>query len=257
MSSIPIVGKVFKAIKKNKILSAIVVAAVVYFTVGAAMEYFSASGATTAAAGGSMAATTTASTTAATAAGATGAASTGTALTAGTATTATAAAGAEVGIAGITGAGGAGTGLAAAETAGAATSVFGTALPAVAPAVPTGGGMLGWMAKNPMATMMLGQGVAGAAGSYEEGKAQEAMIAQRERERKDRGLFGFDYEGQPAGVISSAMQQPEVAQQQVQAAQAPIVAGQQIAAPGTMPQQIPIQRKDLPKLNQAGQIALG
>jgi len=248
MSGIPVIGKVFDAIKKNKILSAIVVAAVVYFTVGAAMEYFAASGASTAAAGGSMAATTTASTTAATAAGATGAASTGTALSAGTATTATAGAGAAAtgmatgstvaaggagiagaaapGIAGITTAGGAGTGLVAGEMAAAA-----------APS---------WFAANPMATMMLGQGVAGAAGSYEEGKAQEAAIAQRERERTERGLFGFDYEGQPAGVVSSAMQQPTAT-----------VEGQQVQAPVVAGQQVPIQRKDLPKLNQQGQLAVG
>ena len=243
MSGIPVIGKVFDAIKKNKILKAIVVAAVVYFTVGAAMEYFAASGASTAAAGGTMAATTTASTAAATTAGATGAASTGAALTSGAAAApvvaGTAAAAAPVIAA-----------PAAAGAAAAGTTAAGTA---------AAGGVTGWMAANPMTTMILGQGVAGAAGSYEERKAQEDAIAQRERERKDRGLFGFDYEGQPAGVITSAMQQPApaVAPQQVQAAQAPIVAGQQIAAPGTMPQQIPIQRKDLPKLNQSGQIALG
>jgi len=236
MSNIPIIGKVFDAIKKNKILKAIVVAAVIYFTVGAAMEYFAASGASTAAAGGSMAATTTASTAAATTAGAAGAASTGTALTAGAAV--------------------------APAVAGTAAAAPVIAAPAAAGAAATGtaaaGGVTGWMAANPMTTMILGQGVAGAAGSYEQRKAEEAAIAQRDKERTERGLFGFDYEGRP-GVITSAMQQPtaEVAPQQVQAAQAPIVAGQQIAAPGTTPQQIPIQRKDLPKLNQAGQIALG
>ncbi len=254
MSGIPVIGKVFDKIKKNKILKAIVVAVVVYFTVGAAMEYFAASGASTAAAGGTMAATTTASTTAATAAGATGAASTGAALTAGTATTATVGAGATgaaatgvatgstvaaggagiagagaPGIAGITTAGGAGTGLVAGEAAAAA-----------APS---------WFAANPMATMMLGQGVMGAAGSYEQEKAEKAALAQREKERTERGLFGFGYEGQPAGVVSSMMQQPTTAVEgpQVQATQAPVVAGQQV----------PIQRKDLPKLNQQGQLAVG
>jgi len=45
------------------------------------------------------------------------------------------------------------------------------------------------------------------------------------------------------------MQQPDISvdEQQVQAAQAPVVASQQI----------PIQKKDLPKLNQQGQLAVG
>jgi len=222
MSGIPVIGKIFDAIKKNKILKAIVVAAIIYFTVSAAMEYFAASGASTAAAGGTI--TTTASATQAemlaaqtSAFGAEGASLTADALASNAAMT-----GAESGIvSGVSG---------------------GTVPPPVTPEP-------SWFAKNPMATMMLGQGVAGAAGSHEEKKAQEAAIAQREKERKERGLFGFDYEGKPAGVVSSMMQQPDISvdEQQVQAAQAPVVASQQI----------PIQKKDLPKLNQQGQLAVG
>ena len=243
MSGIPVIGKIFDAIKKNKILKVIVIAVVIYFTVGAAMEYFAASGASTAAAGGSMAATTAASTAGATAAGATTAAATGTALTAGATTAATVAAPAIAAPAVA--------GTAAASTAAAAGTTAAT-------------GVTGWMAANPMATMMLGQGVAGAAASHEEKKTQEAAIAQRDKERKERGLFGFDYEGNSAGVVSSAMQPTGmIEEQQAQAVAAPVVASQQIAGvqpvsnAQMVPTQIPIQRKDLPKLNQQGQLAIG
>ena len=242
MSGIPVIGKVFDAIKKNKVLKAVVVAAVVYFTVSAAASYFSTAGAEAAA--GSQLGGTVFTDTAAAAATETQALGMSTVgfdvgATVGADATAAAATATTPASAGMV-----------AGVPGAAGGVVGGAVtPPIAPEP-------SWFAENPMATMMLGQGVMGAAGSYEQAKAEEAALAQREQERKDRGLFGFDYEGQPAGVISSAMQQP-VAPQQVQATQAPIVAGQQVATPGAIPQQIPIQRKDLPKLNQAGQIALG
>ena len=228
MSGIPIIGKIFEAIEDSPILGVIAIAAAVYFTAGAATGSFTSAGASTAAAGGTTAATTAANVGAATAA---------------TAPTVTAAA-----IPGIT-----------APLAGTGAGAMSTALPAISTAAEAGAlatataaetAGASWFAKNPLATMMLGQGVIGAvSGAAADEKAAE--------ERKSRGLFGFDYEGKRAGVVGSRMDDvapPEA--QTTQAAAAPVIASQQVAPVGA-PQQIPVQRKDLPKLNQTGQLAVG
>lgn len=252
MSAIPIVGKVFKEIDSNPILKTVAIAAVIYFTASAASSYFSAEAATVASAGGGMAATTSASATAAsTASTAAGAASTagaaGTGLTAGT-----------VGTAGLNTtlpAALSATEIAAAETA---ASTLGSSATAT-----------NWFSKNPLATMILGQGISGAASTSEARRAsdqkielQKQMLAQKENARTDRGLMGFNYDGSP-GLINSRISQPppqdmtanvqgqNAPQVAPQATAAPIIASQQVAPQQVdqSPQQVPIQRSDLPKLN--------
>ena len=115
--------------------------------------------------------------------------------------------------------------------------------------------MFAWLKANPMATMMLGQGAAGAYGGYLEDKQE-----QREAdERANRGLMGFDAGGNFAGkapaTTDEVVAEPQLAATERQATVAPIVASQQIAAPAVPGQQVQVPREDLTKLNQQGQIA--
>jgi len=256
MSAIPVVGKIFDVINETPVLKAVVIAAVIYFTASAAVSYFSAAGATTAAAGGGMAATTGAAATEAAAAGVAGAEATVGAATATTAGT--------VGTAALN------TSLPAvmttAEIAAAETAATKLAAGTVAKS---------WFASNPVATMMLGQGVSGAASSYEARKAsdksvdlQNKQLDLQENARKDRGLMGYNYDGSPGGnapgIVSSQMNDtaaPPPEQAPANAVAAPMVAQQQTNAPIIASQQVgqqapqnaattPVKVADLPKLNQ-------
>lgn len=243
MSNIPVIGKIFKAIDESPVLKVIVIAVIIYFTAGAAMSYFSSAGAGTAAAGGGMAATTASSTAGAAAAGATTATATGTAMTATATGTGTAAAVGTGAAAGTAGTAAAGTGAAAGTAAGTGAAA-GTAGAGAGAGAATGS----WMANNPMATMMLSQGVVGAVSSSEAEKEatkrEEIRVREEQERREGRGLMGYDFSGKYAGPGIVASQLPE---QQVQAAQAPDVAEQQVM----------VRKEELPKLNRQGQIALG
>jgi len=266
MSSIPIVGKIFKKIDETPILKAVVIAAVIYFTASAASSYFSAQGATVAGAGGTMATTTVASASAASAAGA----------------------GAAAGSAGAAGAAGS-AGLSAGTVS---TTALNVSLPTAmttsqmaaaevtASTLGSNAAATSWFAQNPVATMMLGQGVsaASAADSAKEAAGKMADLkreemAQRENARTERGLMGFNYDGskgiinsqvsapppgidqaggQPEPVPAQATSVQRVAAPTVAApqSQAPIIASQQNQAqPGTPPQQVAMKRSELPKLN--------
>lgn len=125
-------------------------------------------------------------------------------------------------------------------------------------------GMMAWLADNPMATMMLGQGVMGAASSYETDKSAERLMDQEDEWRRNRGLMGFDDKGK-GGVVRSQMGGDTVAEAvaepgAVPATQAPTVAPQQVAAPvapAPVAQQVPVPREQLPQMNQDGLIARG
>jgi len=148
----------------------------------------------------------------------------------------------------------------AANTAAVAPAAVAPAAAAVAPAAAAETGMLSWLKANPMATMMLGQGAAGAYGGYLEDKQAEREA----EERKNRGLMGYDSEGNYAGrkpSTESLLASPSApaAQAPAQSATtAPIVASQQVA-PQTVqsqqPQQVSVPRDELTKLIQQGQNA--
>ncbi len=74
------------------------------------------------------------------------------------------------------------------------------------------GGVGDWITKNPLQTMILGQGVMG---------AYQGHLADKERQREDdwrrsRGLMGVDfngnYAGQPRGIVGAPVQQQTTAQ---------------------------------------------
>lgn len=278
MSNIPIIGKIYKKIKKNKVLTAIIaiaaVAAVVYFTAGTGMAAFSpeviGAGAATTTSVGATVATTTA---AATASGAGAVAGTGASLMA-------------AGTAGATA-----SGVTAAEMLAAQTGVFGAEgaaltaaamAPAVAaPVAASGGGILGFMAKNPALTMVGANAVSGAASGYSADKTREYAADQRRQEQeryiqeqRNRGLMGYDYSGtyagptpadgqQATGILSSEVSPSgENNPQNLNATAAPIIASQMVSAPtvqgvtnqqpGAQPvvaqKSVSLNRKDLPKL---------
>lgn len=243
--------KVFRKLKESKILKAIVVAAIVWFTVGTASAYFAAP---QAGLGSAMSTT------------ATNMWSTTTQFFGAEATAAPGATPVGQSQAMVPGSS-AGSGVAdavfepldytmnaAAKGASSVdlsvgTNVGANSASAFIPPPPPPTGPMAWMNANPAATMMLGQGISGAIGSREERKAEDARIA----ERRERGLMGFDYAGQYRGLVGSQI--APVEQPVVNAAQAPIVAGQTITPPTTKPVMLP--RDQLPLLNEQGQIVRG
>lgn len=255
-----------KAFKKSPILTTIVAAAAIWFTAGVASAYFSAASPGLA---GSMSASassmwTTATTgsfvsaaeVATTNAAATAAASQG-AMAAATATEATSVAGAAEGInlslAGATeGAAAAVPGTAGIDLtlAGAApTNALGAASAGTAGAAGSGGGIvkgaMGWMSKNPIPTMILGQAGVGA---YQ-GRLEEKERQREDEYRRSRGLMGYDYGGGYGGIVNTAAR--PVQQPVEPGVRQPSTRPQQVAAPQTRP----IERKNLPKLNQQGLVA--
>lgn len=128
-------------------------------------------------------------------------------------------------------------------------SLAGAGAGITAPAATTPGivdSAMGFMKTSPAATMMIGQGVAGAMQASAEEKAQ----AREDEYRRSRGLMGFDisgeYGGRRPGIVSAQMPAPQTTAQ--------AVTGPTVAAP--MQQQVrPIQRKNLPTLNRQGLIA--
>ena len=127
-------------------------------------------------------------------------------------------------------------------------------------------GMMAWLENNPMATMMLGQGVSGMAQGYMAEKASaEAQKAEDERLAK-RGLMGYDNTGRYAGVVSSQRKPTVEETVATPASAAPAVQSQQTGAPPTpatpaptAPGQnsVPVAREQLPQMNKDGLIARG
>jgi hypothetical protein len=109
------------------------------------------------------------------------------------------------------------------------------------------GGILGWMQSNPMATMLMGQGVSGAVSAYEADK-----MAEREEKRlRNRGLMGVDYEGNyqgkpSGGIVASNMGRDATAAQ--------VVNSPGVQQPGARKTR-PIARNKLPELHKQGLIA--
>lgn len=217
------IGKVFKKVvkkvKESKILKAVVIAAAAYYAFSAAQQYFAVPPPDSAL---TIANSTNTFTTTAETMGA---------ETVGTISTPTAAVGAPIPAAAPV----AETALAPGVTGTMEADAYSASLgmePGVSPggivkgAVEKGGGAMDWMAKNPLATMMIGQGVTGAVGSYEQRKAQEE---QRAADR-ERGLMGVDYQGRQQGIVA-----PQMAPRQ--------------ATAGAQQQAVrPIERKNLPQL---------
>jgi len=135
----------------------------------------------------------------------------------------------------------------AAVTAGGTATVPGAITPIVGEKVAETG-MMAWLKANPMATMMLGQGVVGAYGGYLEDKQAQAELD----ERNNRGLMGFDSTGAYKGVVQS--QTPE---NTLTEPEARFIPGQQVAQQEVNAQGVPVPREDLTKLNQQGQIRRG
>jgi hypothetical protein len=284
------VAKTFKKIVKSPVFKAVVIAAVVYFSVGAASAYFAAPavGAGTAATG-AAATTTTASGMmaskatymAATEAAAASAASAG-ATGSVTAISGMQAKGAYMAANGATYAESM-VALPAATSATATTNAASTgfsimdSVPAgnetlaigntnagmslasnpVIPEVTKPAGMMGWLADNPVATMMLGQGVMGAAAGYSADKYADKRLDHEEDMRNNRGLMGYDYQGN-GGVVAS-QRLPTVAETVAEpdASTVAPVQGQQVAAPVVAAQtaQTPVPKDQLPKLLESGQLA--
>lgn len=219
------IAKAIKKVFKSNIFKTIVVAAAIWFTAGTASAYFAAPEAGIGAAMSSSASTMWGQTTQFF--GAEAAASTGSNVVA------TPLAGSAAQVA---------TPLAESAVIPAATSAA-----AVAPAAE--GGMFAWLKANPMATMMLGQGAAGAYGGYLDDKQAE----RESDERANRGLMGFDASGKYAGIVDSQKTTDEIVADPGATAR-PVVAGQQINAPTVASQQIPVPREDLTKLTQQGQL---
>ncbi len=124
-----------------------------------------------------------------------------------------------------TGAGGAVDLTLAGETAGTGNSIVN----GVVEGAKTAGN---WMKENPVATMMLGQGVSGAVGSYEARKAEDRDREYRREEFNRRGTMGFNNKGTYSAAPG-------------------IVASQ--SAPATTAQKVrPIARNDLTKAYKQG-----
>jgi hypothetical protein len=124
-------------------------------------------------------------------------------------------------------------------------------------------GMMGWLEQNPMATMILGQGVMGAAQGYNADKAAKDIADREDEYRKSRGLMGYDskgqYGGQPQGVVASQQKTNEPTTQAIAppTVEAPVVPQQVAAAPAPQPTQTPVPREQLPQMNRDGQVARG
>jgi hypothetical protein len=117
-------------------------------------------------------------------------------------------------------------------------------------------GMMGWLQANPMAAMMVGQGVAGIAGA----DAESDMMDRQEASKKDRGLMGFNYDGS-SGVVNRQMNNPPPTSNNSASTSpttnAPVVAGQQVAnnQVQNQNQNRPIPRDQLPDMNKRGEFA--
>lgn len=283
------VKKAVKSVLKSDIFKAVAVAAIVWFSVGTASAYFAAPNAGLGAAMSSSASSMWATTTSffgaeAAATGATQSATTiegmvagGEAVANGTSTVAevmlhdsTFSSGAELAADGLSlasGGGAASSGFAPTITGGANTGMLsaeagagmGSSLTGIGAAAPAKTGMMAWLADNPMATMMLGQGVMGAAAGYsadKEATRREELIDDR---LEDRGLGGYDAKGNYGGVVSS--QQPAVAQTVAEpAVTTPVVQQQRVAgqaAPIVAPQvqRTAVPKDQLPQLLENGQLA--
>jgi len=121
------------------------------------------------------------------------------------------------------------------------------------PPPPAKTGMMAWLADNPMATMILGQGVMGAASGYAADKQATKRQDMYEDRLKDRGLYGYDYGGEYAGnegVVAS--QRPTVAAA-VAGPETPTVETPTVA-PQT-PASTPVPKEQLPQLLEKGQLA--
>ena len=226
------IKKVFKRVRKSKLLKTAIIGAAVWFTAGTASAYYAAPqaglGSAMSASANSMylTATTGSFVSGAEAAGMAAAegASQAAMLTAQTA---------EFGGAGV-----AATEQALATTA--ATEAGVTTLPAL---VEAGGAPAAGMTSTELAaTMVGGQAVSGAITAREEEKARKA----EEEYRRSRGLMGVDYEGQVArpGIVSQQMQPAPVTD-------VPGVARPTVQRPATRA----IKRSNLPRLRKQGLIA--
>jgi hypothetical protein len=241
------IGKVFKKIKP--LIKPAITAVAIYYTAGAAMSAFAAPAA--------------------------GAATTASATTWGSTLGGTSAVGGAGGL-GITSASaGAVSGAGAVAGSGSGASAFGSTLNASAgsAAVNAGNvvantvgnevvkktaetGMMGWLQANPMAAMMVGQGVAGIASA----DAESDMMDRQEASKKDRGLMGFNYDGS-SGVVNRQMNNPPPANNNSASTSpttnAPVVAGQQVATNQVQNQNQnrPIPRDQLPDMNKRGEFA--
>jgi hypothetical protein len=119
-------------------------------------------------------------------------------------------------------------------------------------------GMMGWLQANPMAAMMVGQGVAGIASAG----AESDMMDRQEASRKDRGLMGINYDGS-SGVVNRQITKPPPTNNNSASTSpttnAPVVAGQQVATNQVQNQNQnqnrPIPRDQLPDMNKRGEFA--
>ena len=118
-------------------------------------------------------------------------------------------------------------------------------------AATSAGGMMGWLEANPMATMMLGQGVMGAAQGYSADKSAERIQNAEDERLKNRGLGGFDYSGNRQGVVASQQTPEQVVAEPDASKVAPVQ--QQEVAPQAV--QTPVPKDQLPKLLENGQLA--
>ncbi|MBW2690540.1 MAG: hypothetical protein JRC99_11485 [Deltaproteobacteria bacterium] len=285
------VKKIFKKIKESNILKVAVAAAAIWFTAGTAMNYFgAASGAagTAGSLGASMSAqassmwgsVTNAFTSEAVANGNAAAAAEGEALMSGAVATPVNFAGTEAGIPQLLSdpvVGSAISGVAPASDAMMSSVADGSMMDLSSLAPETGSvagfgtgdagfsisnamkGAGSWMKENPMSTMMLGQAGAGAYGGYLADKESERL----DDERKDRGLFGFDSEGNYGGVVNSQRTasrpqtnlqpttRPPVARD---ATARPQVRPQTPGAPGSQTASYQVPRNQLPSLQEQGQL---
>ena len=117
--------------------------------------------------------------------------------------------------------------------------------------------MMSWLRDNPMATMILGQGVMGAAAGYEADRQATKRQDMYEDRLKDRGLYGYDYGGTYAGNegVVDSQQRPTVTNTVAEPSTPTVapVAGQQVAAPTVAPQ-TPVPKDQLPQLLEKGQL---
>jgi hypothetical protein len=115
---------------------------------------------------------------------------------------------------------------------------------------PKSTGMMAWLKDNPVVTMLLGQGVMGAAAGYEADRQATKRQEMYEDRLKDRGLYGYDYGGNYAGVVNSQRPavKPAVTEPSTPAIEPPSV------APPT-PARTPVPREQLPQLLEKGQLA--
>lgn len=260
---------------RSGILKAVAAVAIVWFTAGAAMNYFAAP---SAGLGSAMSAQASSMWSATTSFFGAEAAATGATTNAAVATPLAPAAevvGTEM-VGTVTGAGaGAGAGAAAGTGAEMAVTMPGGALSASQTAALEGaaataetaaaagsGGITGWMAKNPVSTMMIGQGISGAVQADAAAEAAADAEKAAKEERESRGLMGFDYNGNygkpgQSGIVMShldpgidrapATQQQQVYNPSVTPSQ---VVQQNTIAPQAVTGQTQVPREKLPQLMQ-------